>query len=31
VIRHSNTELRLLENIVGRDVPKRLRKAYIKY
>lgn len=31
VIRHTNTELRLLENIVGRDVPKRLRKAYIKY
>ena len=31
VIRHTNTELRLLENIVGRDVPRRLRKAYIKY
>jgi hypothetical protein len=31
VIRHTNTELRLLENIVGRDVSKRLRKAYIKY
>ena len=31
VIRHTNTELRLLENIVGRDVPQRLRKAYIKY
>ena len=31
VIRHTNAELRLLENIVGRDVPKRLRKAYIKY
>lgn len=31
VVRHTNTELRLLENIVGRDVPKRLRKAYIKY
>jgi len=27
VIRHTNTELRLLENIVGRDVPKRLRRA----
>lgn len=31
VIRHTNTELRLLENIVGRDVSERLRKAYIKY
>ena len=31
VIRHTNTELRLLENIVGRDVAKHLRKAYIKY
>jgi len=31
VINHTNTELRLLENIVGRDVPKRLRKAYVKY
>ena len=31
VIHHTNTELRLLENIVGRDVPKRLRKAYVKY
>jgi len=28
---HTNTELRLLENLVGRDVPLRLRKAYIKY
>jgi len=28
---HTNTELRLLENLVGRDVPKRLRKAYVKY
>jgi hypothetical protein len=28
---HTNTELRLLENLVGRDVPERLRKAYVKY
>jgi hypothetical protein len=28
---HTNTELRLLENLVGRDVPKRLRKPYSKY
>jgi hypothetical protein len=28
---HTNTELRLLENLVGRDVPRRLRKAYVKY
>jgi hypothetical protein len=27
---HTNTELRLLENLVGRDVPKRLRKPYDK-
>ena len=31
VLRHTNTELRLLENLVGRDVPRRLRKAYEKY
>ena len=31
VINHTNTELQLLEEIVGRQVPKRLRKAYIKY
>jgi hypothetical protein len=31
VVRHTNEELRLLENIVGRDVPRRLRKAYVKY
>lgn len=31
VINHTNTELRLLENLVGRDVPRRLRKAYVKY
>lgn len=31
VLRHTNTELRLLENLVGRDVPQRLRKAYVKY
>lgn len=31
VINHTNTELQLLEQIVGRQVPKRLRKAYIKY
>lgn len=31
VINHTNAELRLLEEIVGRQVPKRLRKAYIKY
>lgn len=30
ILRHTNTELRLLENIVGRDVPRRLRKAYLK-
>ena len=31
MINHTNTELRLLENLVGRDVPKRLRRAYFKY
>jgi hypothetical protein len=31
VLRHTNVELRLLENIVGRDVPPALRKTYIKY
>jgi len=31
VLRHTNVELRLLENIVGRDVPRALRKTYIKY
>ena len=31
VINHTNIELRLLENLVGRDVPKRLRRTYIKY
>ena len=31
VLRHTNVELRLLENIVGRDVPPALRKAYSKY
>ena len=30
VVRHTNEELRLLENIVGRDVPRRLRKSYNK-
>lgn len=30
VINHTNRELQLLEAIVGREVPKRLRKAYIK-
>ncbi len=28
---HTNTELQLLEAIVGRQVPRALRKAYIKY
>jgi len=31
VINHTNTELQLLEELVGRQVPKHLRKAYIKY
>lgn len=31
VVRHTNTELRLLENIVGRDVPKHLRRADYEY
>ncbi len=31
VINHTNTELQLLEQLVGREVPKHLRKAYIKY
>ena len=31
VINHTNAELRLLENLVGRDVPKRLRRADGKY
>ena len=31
VINHTNTELQLLEQLVGRDVPRHLRKAYIKY
>ena len=31
VVRHTNEELRLLENIVGRDVPRRLRNAYGDY
>ena len=30
VINHTNVELQLLEQLVGRQVPKRLRKAYIK-
>lgn len=31
VINHTNTELQLLEELVGRKVPRHLRKAYIKY
>lgn len=31
VINHTNVELQLLEALVGRQVPKALRKAYIKY
>lgn len=31
VVRHTNEELRLLENIVGRDVPRRLREADSRY
>ena len=30
VINHTNVELQLLEQLVGRQVPKYLRKAYIK-
>ena len=28
---HTNVELQLLEELVGRQVPKHLRKAYVKY
>jgi hypothetical protein len=31
VINHTNVELQLLEQLVGRQVPKHLRKAYEKY